>query len=526
LKFLRFYSNYLGEINDKIIRTSVRVILIRQLHLMKKIQNYYRTHSPITDPGSLAYLYNNLPDKIPELIEMIQGLMIHRLAVEKFGVILTRESRKEQNLRTMEQRLERMIELDPSPLTTAREAKERQVGMCRDFAVFLTSLLRHKNIPARMRVGFAEYLNPDSIYKGDHLITEYWDLDKNKWLLVDPNVMIYDIQRDIDFYMAGSAWILSRSGKIRSDLFSYSGRWKGFPCIRGNLLHDFQALNKLELRLFDYWDELSTKAESAMTIDDKAQLDQIAELSIEPDRNFDAIQEKFQEMPRNHRIYAKLRMLGVLDDLKVVKADAFKSSGMERLVEISGADPIISERPPTLNPRFSEPTEDIFPADHPSKIHHSATSKGVDDIIVRGARQHNLKNINVRIPRYKFVVITGVSGSGKSSLAFDTIYAEGQRRYVESLSSFARQFMDQMEKPKVDQITGLSPAIAIEQKTVSRNPRSTVGTVTEILDYLRVLYARVGTPHCPQCGRAVVPQSAQQISNQLTQLPPGSGINL
>ncbi len=151
---------------------------------------------------------------------------------------------------------------------------------------------------------------------------------------------------------------------------------------------------------------------------------------------------------------------------------------------------------------------------------------GLSDIFIRGARQHNLKHINVRIPRNKLVVITGVSGSGKSSLAFDTIYAEGQRRYVESLSSFARQFMDQMEKPQVDQITGLSPAIAIEQKTIARNPRSTVGTVTEILDYLRVLYARLGTPHCPQCGRAVQAQSAQQITNQLARLEAGTRFQL
>lgn len=142
-----------------------------------------------------------------------------------------------------------------------------------------------------------------------------------------------------------------------------------------------------------------------------------------------------------------------------------------------------------------------------------------NDIVVRGARQHNLKKIDVRIPRNRLVVVTGVSGSGKSSLAFDTLYAEGQRRYVESLSSYARQFMEQMEKPQVDQITGLSPAIAIEQKTVSRNPRSTVGTVTEILDYLRVLYARAGTPHCPQCGRSVAAQNAQQICDHLLKLP-------
>ena len=143
------------------------------------------------------------------------------------------------------------------------------------------------------------------------------------------------------------------------------------------------------------------------------------------------------------------------------------------------------------------------------------------DILIRGARQHNLKHIDVRIPRNRFVVITGVSGSGKSSLAFDTLYAEGQRRYVESLSSYARQFMEQMEKPQVDQITGLSPAIAIEQKTLSRNPRSTVGTVTEVLDYLRVLFARLGLPHCPQCGQAVQPQSAQQVTDQLAGFPAG-----
>ncbi len=178
------------------------------------------------------------------------------------------------------------------------------------------------------------------------------------------------------------------------------------------------------------------------------------------------------------------------------------------------------------NFRSALPDDDVLPLNHPIHTLHSSVLPGLDDIVVRGARQHNLKNITVRIPRHKMVVITGVSGSGKSSLAFDTIYAEGQRRYVESLSSFARQFMHQMEKPQVDQITGLSPAIAIEQKTISRNPRSTVGTVTEILDYLRVLYARVGIPHCPQCGRAVQPQSAQQIANQLTQLPEGTHFSL
>src|SRR5437763_10878312 len=132
-------------------------------------------------------------------------------------------------------------------------------------------------------------------------------------------------------------------------------------------------------------------------------------------------------------------------------------------------------------------------------------------IVITGARQHNLKNIDVRIPREKLVVITGLSGSGKSSLAFDTIYAEGQRRYVESLSAYARQFLGQMDKPDVDHIEGLSPAVSIDQKSTSRNPRSTVATVTEIYDYLRLLYARIGIPHCPQCGQRLTQQSVEQM---------------
>ena len=150
----------------------------------------------------------------------------------------------------------------------------------------------------------------------------------------------------------------------------------------------------------------------------------------------------------------------------------------------------------------------------------------LENIVVRGAREHNLQNIDVEIPRNKMVVVTGLSGSGKSSLAFDTIFAEGQRRYVESLSAYARQFLGQLEKPAVDQIEGLSPAVSIDQKGVSHNPRSTVGTVTEVYDYLRLLYARVGTPHCPVCGRPVQPQSAEQIVESVEKMPKGSRIQV
>ena len=144
-----------------------------------------------------------------------------------------------------------------------------------------------------------------------------------------------------------------------------------------------------------------------------------------------------------------------------------------------------------------------------------------DKIIVRGARENNLKNVDLEIPRDKMVVFTGLSGSGKSSLAFDTIYAEGQRRYVESLSSYARQFLGQMDKPDVDSIDGLSPAISIDQKTTSKSPRSTVGTVTEIYDYLRLLWARVGTPHCPKCGKEIRRQTIDQIVDRVRGALPG-----
>ena len=147
-----------------------------------------------------------------------------------------------------------------------------------------------------------------------------------------------------------------------------------------------------------------------------------------------------------------------------------------------------------------------------------------DKLVIKGAKEHNLKNINIEIPRDKLVVFTGLSGSGKSSLAFDTIYAEGQRRYVESLSSYARQFLGIMEKPDVESIDGLSPAISIDQKTTSKNPRSTVGTVTEIYDYLRLLYARVGVPHCPNCGKRIKKQSVDEIVDQVLNYEIGTKI--
>ena len=151
-------------------------------------------------------------------------------------------------------------------------------------------------------------------------------------------------------------------------------------------------------------------------------------------------------------------------------------------------------------------TPEKKPAKRSSKIKIDPNNR----IVIKGAREHNLKNVDLELPRDKLIVMTGLSGSGKSSLAFDTIYADGQRRYMESLSSYARQFLGQMEKPDVDEITGLSPAISIDQKTTSHNPRSTVGTVTEIYDYLRLMYARIGVPHCPICGREITQQRSEE----------------
>src|SRR5213075_2052659 len=147
-------------------------------------------------------------------------------------------------------------------------------------------------------------------------------------------------------------------------------------------------------------------------------------------------------------------------------------------------------------------------------------------IIIRGAREHNLRGVNLDLPRNKLICFTGVSGSGKSSLAFDTLYAEGQRRYVESLSSYARQFLGQLPKPDVDLLAGLSPSISIQQKTAGRNPRSTVGTITEVYDYLRVLYARVGQGHCPQCRRPITAQSREQIIEHIFALPEGARLSI
>ena len=188
-------------------------------------------------------------------------------------------------------------------------------------------------------------------------------------------------------------------------------------------------------------------------------------------------------------------------------------AGWSGIVVHSGIRPALSVAPPSLRKTGAPPL---------SLLSRKVRTGVADRLIVRGAREHNLKNVSLDLPRDSLIVFTGLSGSGKSSLAFDTIFAEGQRRYVESLSSYARQFLGQMDKPDVDFIEGLSPAVSIDQKSTSRNPRSTVGTITEVYDYLRLLFARIGKPHCPECGRPIARQSPQAIVDKVLELPEGS----
>jgi excinuclease ABC subunit A len=534
-------------------------------HQMSDTENtsleYYAKHSIITDPRERGELFVDLSSNISGLVQVVQGLLIHPFAVELYHVQLSPRQREEVFLRTVAQMLARIHELDPDPLTVSREPKQRLVGNCRDHAVLFTALLRHFGIPARMRVGFARYFPSNK--NEDHWITEYWDGEQARWVLTDPQLDAiqcdaYGIEFDpLDmrfydhFYTGGHAWQLCRNGQAKSYEFGFK-RWKGWGYIRGSLLHDLDALNKVELLPADWWGEFVTKNDREVTTDERMLLDRLADLTTNVDSDgklncFDAMRAAYEELAYSHEVHSRLLMLGVGGEFSVVAPENLRPAAGEQLAALQaertkptdgsskGGRPDFaldhaSYYEPTNAVRGVEATSATSSGAAVAATHASRQRKerhvGLGDIVIHGARQHNLKNIDVTIPRFKLVVITGVSGSGKSSLAFDTLYAEGQRRYVESLSAYARQFLSQMEKPEVDQIVGLCPTIAIEQKNVSRNPRSTIGTVTEVADYLRVLYARVGAAHCPRCGRGVQPQTALQITDQLAALRPGTRFQL
>jgi excinuclease ABC subunit A len=488
-------------------------------------KTYYASHGIMTDPGEYGHLYDDLPSDIPSLTRIVQGLFIHPLITSLYDVDLTSVQRKEVNIRPVREMLKLMSALDARSLSDTRPPGERVVGNCRDHATLFCSMLRHKEIPARVRVGFATYLGGEM--NADHWVTEYWSQSAGHWVLVDPQIderqrKEFGIKFDTldmtseQFITAGRAWHSIRSGQAKSGNFGHNRHLRGIGYVRNSLVQELAALNKVEVLPWDFWWDLTNKGESDVSLDERNLLDQIALYTMDPESHFEALRSAYEDDPQFvGPVNSRLKVLGLgLEPLLkgsslILPSDAQLLSRLDKPV-LTGTEgqafmddgTITIKRPLMVNP-LSVPMD-------------------TNTIVVRGAQQHNLKHIDVTIPRYQFVVITGVSGSGKSSLAFDTLYAEGQRRYVESLSAYVRRYLEQMDKPKVDFIGGLSPAIAIEQKSVSKNPRSTVATVTEVMDYLRVLFSRAGTQHCPQCGRAIEALSAQAISDRLALLPAGT----
>jgi len=497
----------------------------------------YAAHGVMTDPLEQAKLLESLPADLPALCRVVQGLLIHPLVTELYKVELTSVQKKEVNIRPAAEMLRRIGSMDPRPLSEPREPAERLVGNCRDHAVLLCAFLRQQGRPARVRVGFATYLSKE--ITADHWIVEAWDESGKRWQQVD--AQIDDVQRsalqiafdpsDLPagvFITAAQTWAQCRAGRAKSGTFGHNRKARGWNFMRGSLLHDLCALNKIEVLPWDLWWDITKADDKDLTADDRGWMDDIAAKINNLDGTFEEVRGAYQDDPRvAGPLETRLKLLGLVGESGTAKAPGLASADA---VGITGPELRPSDRERLLCLARPVPTGN----NGRGKLSEQIRTNGrnglgpgeTDVIVVRGAQHHNLKHIDVTIPRNKLVVLTGVSGSGKSTLAFDTLYAEGQRRYVESLSAYVRRYLDQMDKPKVDYIGGLSPAIAIEQKTVSRNPRSTVGTVTEVMDYLRVLFSRAGTQHCPTCGRAVEPVSPQTVSDGLAQLPPGTRFQL
>ncbi|WP_091543819.1 excinuclease ABC subunit UvrA [Alkaliphilus peptidifermentans] len=453
-------------------------------------QDFYIKQSIITDPGQYTKEYDTLPDSPKELLHIVQGLVIHADQGDLYGVAFSQRQTDEELLRTVPQMLEKIFQIDKSSLTVMRSPKQRLVGMCRDYSLLLISFLRHKGIPARLRVGFADYFDSALMYE-DHWLVEYYNVEQNRWVRMDAQLDdaqkkhfgisfdTEDMQGSEGYLLAGQAWTKSRQGERHQDDFGYNKNWKGWHSVKGNLLHDFNSLQGLELLPWDLWTELSTKKFNELNKDEKALLDEIADLTTSPNTTVNELQNLSVRLPGQYMeaIKSKLVVLDIVENTRTID-------------------------PNDLEPKFQITDTKI----DPKAIFPNVGNDNGQQLILKGGRQNNLKNVDVTIPKSKLTVITGVSGSGKSSLAFDTIYAEGKRRYLDNMSNAAKM-QDQVEKPDFDSLQGLTPTIAIEQKKGSQNPRSTVGTLTGILDYLRMLYVAIGTPHCPYCGKQVVKDS-------------------
>lgn len=487
---------------------------------------YYAAHGILSDAREHARYLADLPTDLAALAKVVQGLLIHPFEIDVYGVELSKVQRKEVFLRSVSEMLGRIHELDPRPLTEARLPAERLAGNCRDHALLFCAFLRQQGRAARVRAGFATYLTEKMI--ADHWVTEVWDEAAGRWRRIDAqiddeqrkahNITVDTLDLPGDaFYTAAEAWILCRKHKAKSGDFGFNRKRRGWNYLKNQLLLDLAALNKLELLAGEALWQLSTVDYERLDAEDRRLLDQIAAVIHPLDESFEEMQALFESDHRlSEPVFSKLKLLGYLGEN--ASAPEVKTSGTGPGLHLLPSD---RERLLAMGSNGKAGAAGSMGGIPPKNHEVNGRPGEPDSITIRGAQQHNLKHINVTIPRNKLVVLTGVSGSGKSSLAFDTLYAEGQRRYVESLSAYVRRYLDQMDKPRVDFIGGLSPAIAIEQKSVSKNPRSTVGTVTEVMDYLRVLFSRAGTQHCPQCGRAIQPTSPQQAAEALRGLPPG-----
>lgn len=443
--------------------------------------SFYAKQSIITNPCEYANRYEVLPDAPADLLRLVQGLVIHGDLGRIYGISFSKYQLEEELLRTVAQMLEKIFQIDCSPLDVIRPPELRLIGMCRDFALLLVSFLRSKGIPARLRAGFADYFPSELMYE-DHWLIEYYSLKEKRWIRMDAQLdeiqkahygitfNTEDMPSNAGYLLGGQAWRLCRSGDRHPEDFGYNKNWKGWHSVKGNLLHDFNCLLGFELLPWDLWTELSTKKYNDLNNYEKELLDEMAELTVNPNASEKELFGLLSRMPIEYAeaIQSKFKLLGVREQTETVS-------------------------PNTLEAKFSIRTA---PPNYGSVSH---VNRPDDVIFLKGCRQNNLKNIEVSIPKNKLTVITGVSGSGKSSLAFDTIYAEGKRRYLDNMSN-AVKMQELMEKPDIDTIHGLTPTVAIEQKKGSQNPRSTVGTLTGIMDQLRMLYVSIGKQHCPYCG--------------------------
>ena len=453
--------------------------------------DFFTKQSIITDPKQFASELDALPDHPAELLSIVQGLVIHGALGELYGVNFSKRQSNEELLRTVPQMLGAILKLDGRPLTESRPSKQRMVGMCRDYSLLLVSFLRHKKIPARVRVGFANYFESDLMFE-DHWVVEYYDAGQGRWVRMDTQLDeiqkqhyhitfdTLDISNNFNYLLAGQAWIKSRLGENHPEDFGYNKNWKGWHSIKGNLLHDFNSLQGIELLPWDLWTEISTKKFSELDRNEKQLLDEMAELTVNPMVSINDLRNLVHRLPEEYMqsIHSKLVVFGVSGTSAMIAPDSLEEEKYEMKSNACIHKALVPE---------------------PGQA-------GQSQIILKGGRQNNLKDVNVSIPKNKLTVITGVSGSGKSSLAFDTICAEGRRRYLDNLSGAAK-LQEQLERPEFDSLQGLTPTIAIEQKKGSQNPRSTVGTLTGVLDYIRMLYVAIGIAHCPYCGKRLTKPS-------------------